>query len=137
MVGEEFWKPSGPVESKKFQPGSKSKTMLFLSSRSNGSTFGSNKNRETKLSSNKLSLLAMVTLTFVGWFAVLFIFGFPALDEGLYLQSVPQVRHLAHIGLDLLHLTFARKHPSHEARSRGMRGLPAIFVEDILLGSCV
>jgi hypothetical protein len=31
--------------------------------------------------------------------------GFPARDDGLYLQSVPQVRHLEHIGLVLLHLT--------------------------------
>jgi hypothetical protein len=43
--------------------------------------------------------------------------GFPALEDGLYLQSVPNARQREHIGRDLLHLTLAEKQPSQEALS--------------------
>jgi len=59
-------------------------------------------------------------------------FGLPARDDGLYLQSVPQVRHRKHIGRDLLHLTLARKQLSHEALSLECLGLGAFWVPDIL-----
>ena len=66
--------------------------------------------------------------------AVLFLlaFGLPALEDGLYLQSVPQVRQREHIGRALLHLTLAKKHPSQLARRRWMRGLADDLVEDIV-----
>jgi hypothetical protein len=50
-------------------------------------------------------------------------FGFPARLDGLYPHSVPVVRHREQIGLSLLHLTLAKKHPSQEALNRGCRGL--------------
>lgn len=36
---------------------------------------------------------------------------------------MPQVRHREQMGLDLEHLTLARKQPSQDARIRGWRGL--------------
>ena len=57
----------------------------------------------------------------------LFAFGLPALEDGLYLQSVPQVRQREQIGRALLHLTFARKQPSQLARKRWIRGFAAAF----------
>jgi hypothetical protein len=57
--------------------------------------------------------------------------GFPALDDGLYRQSAPQDRHRAHIGLALLHLTFAKKHPSQEALNLDCRGFAGgVLLED-------
>ena len=55
-------------------------------------------------------------------------FGLPALLEGEYRHSIPQARHREQIGLALEHLTFARKQPSQDARSRGWRG----FEDDIV-----
>lgn len=57
--------------------------------------------------------------------------GFPARDEGLYLQSNPQVRQREHIGRLLLHLTLARKQPSQEALNLVCRGSEESRFEDI------
>tara|TARA_R110002060_G_scaffold62574_6_gene71944 strand:+ start:75 stop:278 length:204 start_codon:yes stop_codon:yes gene_type:complete len=66
--------------------------------------------------------------------------GLPARDDGEYLQSAPQARHREQIGRALLHLTFARKHVSQDARNLEYRGLelslfagpyiPALVVEN-------
>jgi hypothetical protein len=63
------------------------------------------------------------------WWLELLDFGFPPLTDGEYLHSIPQVRHLEQTGLALEHLTFAKKHPSQDARSRGCRGL---LLEDMV-----
>ena len=67
----------------------------------------------------------------LGLLFVLFALGLPALEDGLYLQSVPQVRQREQIGRALLHLTFARKQPSQLARRRWIRGFAAAFEVDI------
>lgn len=67
----------------------------------------------------------------LGLLFVLFAFGLPALEDGLYLQSVPQVRQREQIGRALLHLTFARKQPSQLARKRWIRGFAVAFEVDI------
>ena len=54
---------------------------------------------------------------------------FPALLEGEYLHSYPFWRHREQMGFPFEHLTFARKHPSHDWRSFGWRGFP---LEDML-----
>lgn len=77
-----------------------------------------------------ISGLAMLMLM-LGLLFVLFAFGLPALEDGLYLQSVPQVRQREQIGRALLHLTFARKHPSQLARKRWIRGFAVAFEGDI------
>lgn len=77
-----------------------------------------------------ISGLAMLMLM-LGLLFALFAFGLPALEDGLYLQSVPQVRQREQIGRALLHLTFARKQPSQLARKRGIRGFDAAFEVDI------
>ena len=83
-----------------------------------------------------ISRLAMLMLMLVSLF-VLFAFGLPALEDGLYLQSVPQLRQREQIGRALLHLTFARKQPSQLARKRWIRGFAAAFEVDIAsLHSC-
>ncbi len=62
-------------------------------------------------------------------------FGLPALEDGLYLQSVPQVRHREQIGRALLHLTLAKKHPSHEALSRWIRGFADALLDMLYAGN--
>lgn len=80
-------------------------------------------------------LLIILGLTMLmlmlGLLFVLFAFGLPALEDGLYLHSVPQVRQREQIGRALLHLTFARKQPSQLARKRWIRGFAAAFEFDI------
>ena len=49
-------------------------------------------------------------------------FGLPARDDGLYLHSAPNARHLEHMGRALLHLTLARKQVSQEALNLGVWG---------------
>ena len=71
------------------------------------------------------STLLAIVLRFV-WLPLLpSDLGFPALDDGLYLQSAPHAKHRAHIGRAFEHLTFARKQPSHEALRRDWRGFMA------------
>lgn len=55
--------------------------------------------------------------------------GLPARLEGEYRHSMPQAKQREHIGRALEHLTLAKKHPSHEARSRGWRA----FVEEAMV----
>lgn len=59
--------------------------------------------------------------------------GLPARLEGEYRHSIPHARQREHMGRALEHLTFAKKHPSHEARSRGWRAL----VEAIAVPICI
>jgi len=54
--------------------------------------------------------------------------GLPALLEGEYRHSMPQERHLEHMGRALEHLTLARKHPSQDARRRGWRGFDELAI---------
>jgi len=63
--------------------------------------------------------------------------GFPARDDGLYLQSIPHARHREHIGLDLLHFTLAEKQPSQEALSLCSRGFEEDWFEDIVPAYCM
>lgn len=46
---------------------------------------------------------------------------------------MPQARQREQIGLALEHLTLARKHPSHDALSRGCRGFDELDI--LLMGS--
>lgn len=92
----------------------------------------SKKNADGSADSITTSGLTMLTLLSVVVLALL-AFGLPALEDGLYLQSVPQVRQREHMGRALLHLTFAKKQPSQLARKRWMRGLANDFVEDIMV----
>ena len=50
-------------------------------------------------------------------------FGLPAREDGLYLHSAPKARHREHIGKALLHLTFARRQVSQDARNFGVWGV--------------
>jgi hypothetical protein len=47
---------------------------------------------------------------------------------------MPQARHREHIGRALEHLTFARKQPSQDARSRCWRGFAEAMAEDVWAG---
>lgn len=53
------------------------------------------------------------------FFALSEALGLPALLDGEYRHSMPQVRHLEQIGLAFEHFTLARKQPSQDARRRG------------------
>jgi hypothetical protein len=62
------------------------------------------------------------------------VLGLPILNDGLYLQSAPHVRQREHIGLVLLHLTFAKKHPSQEALNLCRWVLFETLLDDMVAG---
>lgn len=93
---------------------SKANMGLLFPSRGIEIAWESNRNGEHNTSSIMISWLTMLALI-LEVLVCLFALGLPALDDGLYLQSVPQVRQREHMGLALLHLTLAKKHPSQDA----------------------
>lgn len=96
---------------------SKVKIGVFFPSAAIVIALESKKKGDDSAESPIISGLTMLTLM-LGVVFALFAFGLPALEDGLYLQSVPQVRQREQIGRALLHLTLARKQPSQLARKR-------------------
>lgn len=112
---------------------SKVNTGLFFLSEAMDIAWESNTKGECKASAMLISWLAILTLM-LELLIRLSALGLPTLNDGLYLQYVPQVRQREHIGLVLLHLTFAKKHPSHEALNLWRRGLFEALLDGIVAG---